>query len=309
MSAEAKQQPNSNRTRKAALDAGKQKQTAMGASSFITAPTAALLNTLQPAYFNLMAIVNAKKAGFYIATADKDVKVEILRKLCSHFIQVFFLATQRGVFPVGALAYYDVNEKGNLPEMITDAQVLSVAATLIRGDADRVADGGAAMAMPPISEVVTAKTDCENAMIAQNNAEQALKTAQINCNALNQQVDECLALLWGEIETHFVNLPRPTMRDEARLWGVIYGREGGPKVVSGTVKDSVTRDEIAGVNIYFTNGRNDTDSNADGYTLNTSLMDVQQLNAVHPLYEDFQLDVTLVEGQNPVINIEMVRRP
>jgi len=309
MSAEIKQQPKSNRTRKAALDTGKQKLTAMGLSSFITAATAALVNALQPSYFGLMSTVNAKKAVFYIATAEKDRKVAICRMLCSHFIQVFYLATQRGVFPVGALAYYDINEKGNLPDMSTDAKVLSVAATLIQGDADRVSDGGAAMAMPPISDVATAKTDVENSLIAQNNAEQALKTAQINCNALNTQVDACLNLLWGEVETHFINLPRPTMRDEARLWGVIYQREGGPKTVTGSVKDSVTNEDIIGAEIYFTSGKNDAESDPRGYRLNTVLMDVQQLNANHPLFEDFQTDVTLVEGQNPIVNIVMVRRP
>jgi len=99
------------------------------------------------------------------------------------------------------------------------------------------------------------------------------------------------------------------MRDEARLWGVIYQREGGPKTVTGSVKDSVTNEDIIGAEIYFTSGKNDAESDPRGYRLNTVLMDVQQLNANHPLFEDFQTDVTLVEGQNPIVNIVMVRRP
>ena len=75
MWAEAKQQPNSNLSRKADLDVGKQKQTAMRASSFITPTTAPLLNSLQRSYFKLKAIVNAKKAAFHLAKANKDLKL------------------------------------------------------------------------------------------------------------------------------------------------------------------------------------------------------------------------------------------
>ena len=57
------------------MDEGKQKQNVVGASSFITPTTAALLNSLQRSYFKLKAIVNTKKAAFHLAKANKDLKL------------------------------------------------------------------------------------------------------------------------------------------------------------------------------------------------------------------------------------------
>jgi hypothetical protein len=50
-------------------------------------------------------------------------------------------------------------------------------------------------------------------------------------------------------------------------------------------------------------------SDASGYKFTTSLMDVQKLIATHPLFTDFSVDVTLVEGQNATVDISMVPLP
>ena len=306
MASENRVTPATNVTREAALDKGFAKNNAMGISSFITPSTVVLLNAAQPAYILAMDAVSNVKAAFNNATITKDADAVTCEMVSSHFIQVFYLAVKRGTFPAGDLAYYGVNESGNLPDMSTDAKKLSVATKIISGDAARVAAGGDPMAMPAIDEVQKAKDAFEKSVTNQNNCNEAMRTAQHDCNALNQQADECIKLLWGEVETHYVNLPRPSMREQARLWGVIYAQTGSSKIVTGKVTDKATSIGIADAEVYFANGSNSVTTDASGnYSLTTTLMGVQNLIAIYTLYTNASVSVTLVENQNTVADIVM----
>ena len=306
MGSESRIIPGTNVTREAALNKGFAKNNSMGISSFITPGTVVLVNAVQPIYSKAMDAVSNVKAAFNNATITKDKNAAACEMVSSHFIQVFYLAVKRGTFSAGDLAYYGVNESGNLPDMGTDAKKLSVATKIITGDAARVAAGGDPMAMPMIDEVLHAKDAFEKSVTAQNNCNEDMRTAQHACNALNQQADECIKLLWGEVETHFVNLPRPSMREQARLWGVIYAQTGSLKIVTGKVTDKATSIGIADAEVYFANGSSSATTDANGnYSLSTTLMGVQSLIAIYTLYTDASVPVTLVENQNTVADIVM----
>ena len=308
MSSESKQVPRTNTTREAALDSALAKHVAMGGSSYLTTDTATLLIAIQGTYKTARAAINVFKALFFNFTHKKAKARTELEMVCSHFIQVFAFGVKRGVFSVGDFAYYGLTENGNLPDMRTDAKLLEVAKNLVTGDIERMAVAGAvAMAMPTADEVKTARDDYDEARTKQNNADEDLKTAETTCNALNTGVDTTLKTVYAEIETKCINDSRPTMRDKCRLWGIIFSRTGSPKIITGTVKDSVTGEIINGVIIYFANGNNEAESDITGYKLDTTLMGTEVLTAEHPLYTTLLTEVTLVENENQVVDLVLVR--
>ncbi len=306
MSSETRKLPTTNKTRKAALDTGQAKNKAMGKKSFLTPTTALLLKNIQALYYAAMLAVSNAKAVFFNTTITKDNNMADLEMVCSHFIQVFVFGVKRGVFSVADLAYYNLTLDGVLPDMSTEAKLLAVAAQLIDGDTARMlVPGAVAMAMPAITDVSDAMGDLTDSGTDQNTAKEVLMSAQSDCNALNTQADQCIKLLWGEVETSNVNEPRPTLRANSRLWGVIYEKVGGTKIITGTVTDSETGNAIIDATISFANGNNEADSTAEGFKLDTTLMEVQNLISEHPLYTTVNTTVTLVEGENQVVNIVM----
>ncbi len=301
--------PKTNASRNAFLTSALNKHIALGVASFLTTTTAARLVAQQPAYKLAMAAIGPLKAVYYNTAHDKEAKAKACAMWSSHFIQTFFMGVQRGVFAVGDLAYYGLDENGTLPDMSSEEKILEVAQKIVDGDINRMAVAGAvAMSMPTAAEVKAKKIALADARTATNNALDALKQAQIACNALNGAADELIRFLQGEIETHFSNLPRATMRDEARLWGMKYAKSGSNKKVTGVVTDAANGLAIEGALVHFANGLNEDETTVAGaYAINTTLMDVQDLIAEHPLYKTYTEPQTLVEGTNPVINISMVR--
>lgn len=309
MASENKITPNSNISRQAALVSGDAKNTAMGAASVLKIATQDLLVAIVLLYNNAMDAITGAKAIYLNGVITKDKKEAACEMVCSHFIQVFVFGVARGVFSVGDLAYYGLPESGTLPDMRTEAKLLAVAKRLITGDVERMlVPGAVAMAMPSINDVKHAKIDFDAARTDVNNASETLKDLQIACNDLNPQADKTIKFMWGEIETSYSDLPRETMRAKAKLWGMIFEKVGGTKIITGKVTDSVTELGIEGVEIFFENGNNVAISDADGnFTLDTTLMEVQKLMADHPLYEPWSEDVTLVENENQIVNIVMVK--
>ena len=161
---------------------------------------------------------------------------------------------------------------------------------------------------PAIAKVISRNNTLLADLSAQRLADDAMVAAERALNLLNPDADDTIVFVWNEVEAHFSNLKPPAVRVEGRKWGIIYNRVGDTKIVTGTVRDSVTLAIIAGVLIYFENGINEAISDAEGkFSLSTTLMDVQKLIATHPLYANYEVTVTLVEGENLTVEILMVK--
>ena len=217
MATETIQTPKSNITRATAANEAKAKDVLMGAGSFLTADTKALLTALQGAYKTAFQLVNTKKAEYSLTTPPLKIKGESTKLMCSDFIITFTRSIRRGIFRRSDLNYYSLDLSGNVPEMNTDAQIQDVADKLIAGDAARMLVAGAvAMAMPPIADVQTERDAFVLARAAHNTASEAVKSARRNLNLMNQGMDEMLRLVHGEVQTRFINLEPAARRDECR---------------------------------------------------------------------------------------------
>lgn len=308
--AEGRRLPDSNIARNLALRNAWTKNDDLGIASFLTAATKLKLNTIQPLYKAAMDDVATKEALEMRATNAKDASGVKLKRCCSRFIQVFGLAVEDEEFEPGDFHFYHLDANGNVPEMDTDDKIKTVAENLITGEAARVAAGGAAMSNPAIAKIITLNTRFLSDLVLQNAAKDALKTAERAVNNLNAQADDAILFVWNEVETHYGNLAKDSQRAEGRLWGIVYIRVGSTKTITGRTIDSVTLLPVEGADVQFENGNNVAESNALGeFTFTTTLMDVQNIIATQPLYENFTEAVTLVEGENMEVEIRMVKKP
>ncbi len=309
MASESRQLAKSNIKRNAAYVAAEAKNQELidGGGTFLSTDTSGALMTNAPIYQLAMNDVANKEAATMNAVNAANEAGVFLKSQCSRFIQVFKLAVEAGEFPVSDFLVYHLDSSGNVPVMNTNAEIKAVAANLISGEAARVALGQAAMMMPPIAKIISLNTPFLLKMGVVSSANSAMLAAQRALNLLNPSADVTLLFVWNEVETHFGNLPNPALRVQGRLWGINYVRVGSIKVITGTVSDSITGLPITDANISFENGNNDAISTGTGYTLDTTLMDVQKLIATHALYTPFNVEVTLVENENQVVNIVMVK--
>lgn len=307
MSAETRIYPRTTYTRKAALDIAKQKNDSITDISPLMPKTIERLNAICP-------LLHERTSELTIATAQLALQAEVKTKaknktvmLCSHFIQVFDLGVKRGVFSVADRLYFSLPENSTkLPRMIQDMEILMVAENLIRGDAKRVENGGAAVSCPTIAEVQAAHSEFKTTFLNMSNCHSRLSIKQKAVKELTKEVRGVLRKVWDEVETFYCDLPREGMRNHGRRWGIVYFQKGGEKFIEGTVTHALTGLPLAGVSIKLLNGRNKVTTNAQGkFKLNTTLMHTQPLLAKLPAHSDVEVMVELVEGKTCVCNISM----
>jgi len=311
MASESRQLPQSNITRMSALDIAKAKNDALGAGSFITAATQSRLNTIHTSYRNRYDGVYPAKQTMVSLTNQKDGYAVVSRMTNSHFIQVFNLAVERNVFPIAHRVFYKLDEaSGNVPEMISDAQIIQIGKDIIKGEADRTAPppgpGGAPMLMPSIINVTAAHNNLNGILMPHSTGVDGYDQALETLDALNEEADAVIKKVWDEVETFYNEEEPSSQRQNAREWGVIYILQGSSKTVTGIVTDFDTNLPVEGAEIFFENGNKKALSAADGsYSLSTTLMNQQNLLAQHALYNNYLQQVTLIENENLVWNFKM----
>ena len=147
-------------------------------------------------------------------------------RVTSHFIQVINLAIERGVLPASTRSYYQLPvTHAEVPDMNTCADALLWAGRLATGETARLADGGAAMAWPTITEVNTAATACSAAETAQSSAKDGFDIAQEDVGDQRPTVDPVIKDLWDTIEFNLRAETPSSLRRRAREWGVVYTGE------------------------------------------------------------------------------------
>jgi hypothetical protein len=121
----------------------------------------------------------------------------------------------------------------------------------------------------------------------------------------HSEAREVVIEVWREVEFYYRRGTRERMRKHAREWGVIYARKGGEKRVSGTITDAQGK-PVPGAKVKFENGNNKTLSDAQGkYKLITNLLHEQTLVVSHPSYEQAEVIVDLLEGEENHCDVRM----
>lgn len=307
MSSEAKFYPRSNESRYMALYMAHMINAATSLNNPLTQRTRDRLNLIFPEYKNKMAERAIKKAEAAGLVAEKEKLREKLSMYCSHFLQVFNMCVKRGEYKAAERSYYGMDVSSEkLPPLLLQNDVWTAAQQLIKGEQMRIAAGGTPMVCPSADEVEAvfnafkpAVNNCSNAKDAYDNAQEAVQK-------LNKEANGVIKKVWNEVEVFYSEQARPSMREHARRWGVVYGRKGYKKKVTGIVVDNISGLPLEGVSLKISTGRKTIKTGIDGkFTISTSLMDEQKLYATHPDYVAYETEIMLYENRNTECRVEM----
>lgn len=189
------------------------------------------LNNLQPLFAEKMHKRNSALAQQSLSTAQLNELRARLRMYISHFIQVFNLGIQRGVYRATDRPLFNIDfTSEKLPYLKNDSSLLSYGADIIAGDAVRVAAGGAPMLNPTTAELEAVFNDFNACRIAHSHLKYAYDISQEAVAALRKSADSLILRIWNEVETYFSEDEISSKRRKASLWGVKYKSLPGENV-------------------------------------------------------------------------------
>lgn len=184
------------------------------------------INDAQPAYDKLLTAyeqnrMNLKAQSRFTAKIDKLQKNAYM--YVSHFLQVLFLAVERGEVKRQHLLLYGLQEDSStVPNIKTVDGLLEWGQKVIDGEKARLKKGGRPIYNPTIGMVSTHYDiykdiiERQRALVLKSN--RSLERLQ----ELRPKVDEVLLDLWNQIEQHFASEPPETRFNHCREYGVVY---------------------------------------------------------------------------------------
>lgn len=141
----------------------------------------------------------------------------------SHFIQVFNLGIQRGIYPAEHRQYYkiDVNSS-KLPEIGTETELQTWFRNIKDGDASRVAAGGKPMTNPTAAEVETVYQSYFDKAQAQSGLKDAYKAELKDVNNILAEGVLLSRDICDELEHKYRKETDSRRRELCREWGMVY---------------------------------------------------------------------------------------
>ncbi len=141
----------------------------------------------------------------------------------SHFLQVLFLAVDRGEIPKADLGMYGI-DSGNMtvPYLKTPDAVAEWAPKVIEGEKRRLKKGGKPILSPSIGQVATHWDVFRGLYDAQKQYQDTTAKALIEINNLRPKADDVILQLWNVVEKHFENEPPEKRFDLCRKYGIVY---------------------------------------------------------------------------------------
>lgn len=272
----------------------------------ITPTTNTRLTATQPLFASKM---DARANALQAQAASTALKIEAqatAKMYISHFIQVFNLGVERGLYPASARAFYKLDVNSNsVPPLDKESDVIYWGEQLNTGEAARVAAGGPEMQNPGI-DLVNSMYD---EFIIQNNLQSTLKDAydkaQEEVSNMRPDVDLLILKIWDEVETFYNQEPPPSKRRNAREWGVVYVSTQ-KATITGLVTTSIGETPLEGVNVALIESEEIVQTGADGrYTLSTVFTGEGTLEFSREGYVTQTFPVEIPEGGSVVKDVVM----
>lgn len=141
----------------------------------------------------------------------------------SHFLQVMFLAVERGEIQESDLTVYglDANQH-TVPYLKTADAVMEWAPKVIKGEKERLKKGGKPVLTPPIGAVSVHFDVFRNMYEAQKQYQTRTQMALADMTKMRPEVDSLILKLWDVIEEHFSDQPLEKRCELCRKFGVVY---------------------------------------------------------------------------------------
>ncbi len=157
-------------------------------------------------------------------------KIKNARIYISHFIQVFNLCVIRNEIKKEIKPLYGLDpENFAVPDLSGNESLLTWGENIIKGEQERLRQGGVPIYNPTIARVNVAYSMFKESYFAQKTYQ---NTTARQLEILSQQresIDKALTTIWNQIEATFADLPYPERLDKCKEFGVVYYLRKGEK--------------------------------------------------------------------------------
>ncbi|WP_372651853.1 hypothetical protein [Draconibacterium sp.] len=179
------------------------------------------------------------------ATEAENEQQQVLYRNVSHFMRVFNMAVERGVFSPADRLYYGLNaSQSDLPKLSTKQDLITWARNLIAGEQKRTQQRDPAVPVPVVamSNPSAAEVETElNKYIELSNKQSAEKQAfdAENKDVLDilPEIDELIRDIYDEVEFYYRKETPANGRKLAREWGVLYVSRPGEEPEEDVVEE------------------------------------------------------------------------
>lgn len=149
--------------------------------------------------------------------------MDTARMYVSHFIQVLLFASERGELNGGLKFYGELSSlKGRLPSLNTEAEVLDWGNRMIKGEQERMQNGGSAIYNPSIALVKFKVEELYDATVFQQTLKRNTLRSFEKMQDLRKSTNEFISKLWNEIEEGIEADSSKVRRQIAQEYGVVY---------------------------------------------------------------------------------------
>ncbi len=150
-------------------------------------------------------------------------KVKNARLYISHFIQVLNLCVIRHEIKKDTKSLYKLDpDNFAVPDLTSNDAVMLWGENIMKGEQDRVQQGGAPIYNPTIARVNVAFSMFKDGYIAQKTFQNITARQLDNLSQQREDIDKIICDLWNQIEAAFADLPNDERLEKCREFGVVY---------------------------------------------------------------------------------------
>lgn len=150
-------------------------------------------------------------------------KIKNARMYISHFIQVLYMCVLRAEIKEEHLTLYGLEDANMLvPDLSANEQLLEWGQKILKGEHQRITQGGAPVYNPSIAKVNVMFTLFKEACQTQKLHQKATARILQEIADYRDKVDKVILGIWEEVENHTIGLPLDKRIARNREYGIIY---------------------------------------------------------------------------------------
>ena len=150
-------------------------------------------------------------------------QVKTVRLYISHFIQVLNMSIIRNEIKRERKKLYGLESYGNqVPDLTTEASLLKWGDAVIRGESERVVQGGVPIYNPTIAKVKVQFSIFSDGYYNQKNLQNNTLQYQEKIALMRDCADELILQIWNHVEEIYAELPLSAKLNRCREFGVVY---------------------------------------------------------------------------------------
>jgi len=169
-------------------------------------------------YDYLVALENQVKAGKKYQTQVKTIRLYI-----SHFIQVLNFSVTRNEIKKEYKRLYGLDPINfTVPDLSTEGSLLLWGERIIKGEQERIRNGGAPIYNPAIAKVRVHYDIFKDANTSQKIHQKCTNRSLEQLAAHRTKADEIILNIWNEVEDFYKTLPEESRRVHCQAYGLQY---------------------------------------------------------------------------------------